>query len=375
MISLTQVSAPTILGEDSTASGASPSLLLEDTTASAKDLRIIVDGDKANFREEAGAAGSLLLLDLANNRVGVGLASPLKPLHVAGSSGSTGFSVTQPGDGLVVDNATNSSINIISAATSTASLYMSTTGKSGRGAINFNFNTDKLELAAAGAMLTLPVTGNLLSTNNFEVSNTAPSIILTDTTASAKDLTIEVDADFARLRESAGAAGSLLTLDLTNNRVGIATASPGVALDVTGAVTASGAVTAGSLAVGAGTSLSTIAYSTYSPTFTSVANLDSTPVTVGTFRYIRHGAFVQVYGMFQIDATTTLTLTNFGISLPIASNLGAAQDALGTVAAATDARGFGTVSGDTTNDRFDVNITPVGVGATTYTFVGYYTII
>ena len=56
------------------------------------------------------------------------------------------------------------------------------------------------------------------------ISNTAPSFVFTDTTASAKSLTIAVDANFAQLRESAGAAGSLLVLDLANNWVGIGTA-------------------------------------------------------------------------------------------------------------------------------------------------------
>ena len=66
----------------------------------------------------------------------------------------------------------------------------------------------------------------------FDTANTAPSFSLTDTTASAKDLTIAVDGDLAQLRESAGAAGSLLVLDLANNRVGIGTTNPGSRLTV-----------------------------------------------------------------------------------------------------------------------------------------------
>ena len=60
-------------------------------------------------------------------------------------------------------------------------------------------------------------------TANQTISNTAPSLVLTDTTASAKSLTIAVDANLAQFRESAGAAGSLLVLDLVNARVGIGT--------------------------------------------------------------------------------------------------------------------------------------------------------
>ncbi len=68
------------------------------------------------------------------------------------------------------------------------------------------------------------------------MSGTAPSLKLLDTTASAKSLTVAVDANVANFRESAGASGSLLTLDLTNNRVGIGTSAPGYPLDIRGTV-------------------------------------------------------------------------------------------------------------------------------------------
>lgn len=67
-------------------------------------------------------------------------------------------------------------------------------------------------------------------TGNLTISNTTPSLVLTDTTASAKGLTVAVDANVANLRESAGSAGSLLALDLANNRIGIGTAAPTSAL-------------------------------------------------------------------------------------------------------------------------------------------------
>ena len=60
----------------------------------------------------------------------------------------------------------------------------------------------------------------------IDLNGTAPSFSLTDTTASAKSLTIAVDANLAQLRESAGASGSLMVLDLANKRVGIGTAAP-----------------------------------------------------------------------------------------------------------------------------------------------------
>ena len=58
-------------------------------------------------------------------------------------------------------------------------------------------------------------------TANQTISNTAPSFTLTDTTASAKSLTIAVDANLAQLRESAGASASFITLNLATNNVAI----------------------------------------------------------------------------------------------------------------------------------------------------------
>lgn len=66
--------------------GTAPSLSFTDTTASAKSLTVAVDANKANFRESAGAAGSLLTLDLALNRVGVGTNSPSRLFHISASA-------------------------------------------------------------------------------------------------------------------------------------------------------------------------------------------------------------------------------------------------------------------------------------------------
>lgn len=90
-------------------------------------------------------------------------------------------------------------------------------------------------LALGGFTATVPATDTVamlgvanVFTANQTISNTAPSFILTDTTASAKSLTAIVDANVAQFRESAGASGSLLNLDLANNRVGIGTTTPAV---------------------------------------------------------------------------------------------------------------------------------------------------
>lgn len=66
-----------------TLSGTAPMFVMTDTTASAKSLTVAVDANIVDLRESAGASGSLIVLDLANNRVGVGLAAPLVAFHAA----------------------------------------------------------------------------------------------------------------------------------------------------------------------------------------------------------------------------------------------------------------------------------------------------
>lgn len=88
----------------------------------------------------------------------------------------------------------------------------------------------------SGALKMSGVTAMDASRNLFitgaTISGAAPSIVLTDTTASAKSLTVAVDANLAQFRESAGASGSLLVIDLANNRVAIGTAVPDAKLTV-----------------------------------------------------------------------------------------------------------------------------------------------
>lgn len=98
--------------------------------------------------------------------------------------------------------------------------------------------TEMFSVSATGAVVcasTITASGTQDANGNLTITNTAPFVLLTDSTGSAKSLKIAVDANKAQFREDAGAAGSLLVLDLANNRVGVATASPSVALDVTGA--------------------------------------------------------------------------------------------------------------------------------------------
>ncbi len=123
--------------------------------------------------------------------------------------------------------------------------------------------TEMFSVSATGAVVaasTVTASGTQDANGNLTITNTAPNMNLVDSTGSAKGLKVSVDANKAQLMETAGIAGSLLTLDLANNRVGVATAAPTVPFDVTGAAAISGATTVGgaltaSAALSVGTTL------------------------------------------------------------------------------------------------------------------------
>ncbi len=66
----------------------------------------------------------------------------------------------------------------------------------------------------------------------------------------------------------------------------------------------------------------------YTPTRSAEANLDAN-VTMTEAQYMRVGSTVTVSGRFTADPTLAATATSFEITLPIASNIGAAEDVAG----------------------------------------------
>lgn len=92
--------------------------------------------------------------------------------------------------------------------------------------------------------------------------------------------------------------------------------------------------------------------STYTPTLTNVANVAAS--TAYECQYLRVGSMVHVTGKVDVDPTTTATLTQVGISLPVASNLGAAEDLAGVGWFPGIGQGAALL-GDATNNRAELN--------------------
>ena len=70
----------------------------------------------------------------------------------------------------------------------------------------------------------------------------------------------------------------------------------------------------------------------WTPTFTSVANLDSTPSLNGTAFYMDFGGFLVGFLSAQCDPTTAQVLTQFRVSPPLASAFSSAYQAWGVCA-------------------------------------------
>lgn len=99
--------------------------------------------------------------------------------------------------------------------------------------------------------------------------------------------------------------------------------------------------------------------STYTPTLTNVANLDAS--TAYECTYMRVGSTVTVSGRVDIDPTTTLTSTQLGISLPVASALTTANQAGGTAAATAISGQSAAIRSDATNDRAELIYTTTDI--------------
>lgn len=128
-------------------------------------------------------------------------------------------------------------------------------------------------------------------------------------------------------------------------------------------------VTVGQLA---STDISGLASDVYTPTLTNVTNLDGS--TAFQAQYLRVGSVVTVSGKVSVDPTAAAA-TELGISLPIASNFGAAEDCGGAANAIAVASECAGIVGDTSNDRASMQWVTVSTANHTMAFTFSYRII
>ena len=90
--------------------------------------------------------------------------------------------------------------------------------------------------------------------------------------------------------------------------------------------------------------------STWTPVLTGVANIDA--VTHVSAYYSRSGSVVHVFGESNVNPTAAApTLTQFRISLPIASNFTATSEASGVIVRGTATGAYGMIASDAASDE------------------------
>lgn len=103
---------------------------------------------------------------------------------------------------------------------------------------------------------------------------------------------------------------------------------------------------------------------TYTPTLTNTTNIASS--TAYTTYYYRIGDVYHVWGAADIDATTALTVSEMGLSLPVASSVGQVYELSGT--ASFEDNTVVQIKGDATNDRAMFRFTPQTATNNKYSF-------
>ena len=155
---------------------------------------------------------------------------------------------------------------------------------------------------------------------------------------------------------------ALADTPVTPGSYGSATSVPSFTVDQQGRLTAVGA-----------NAIPVLSSGSYTPTITSVSNVDAT--TAYTCYYTRIGSQVHVWGRVDIDPTAAAnTFTEIRISLPIASNLGVNTDLMGGAAVSNSQRSA-FIAGDPTNDRAALVFESVVTGNTGFSFWFDYRII
>jgi hypothetical protein len=102
----------------------------------------------------------------------------------------------------------------------------------------------------------------------------------------------------------------------------------------------------------ASTDISGLVSDVYTPGLTNVLNLDAS--TAYQCQFLRVGSSVTVSGKVDMDPTAAASLTRLGLSLPIASNLGADEDCAGTICSQANPSLSGAIQSDAANNRAEV---------------------
>jgi len=115
-----------------------------------------------------------------------------------------------------------------------------------------------------------------------------------------------------------------------------------------------------------------LAHGTFTPTRSAESNLDAN-VTPSEAQYLRVGNTVTVSGRVTADPTTTATSTSYELTLPIASDIGAVEDAAGVAFCGPISEGA-EVMGVVANDTVQILWVATDVTSQTWSYTYTYTV-
>lgn len=206
-----------------------------------------------------------------------------------------------------------------------------------------------------------PFSGNLqyvtsIDTNSIKgsgivVSSTVGGVLLTSTaTTSPAGNSGDVQINF---NGAFGGIGGGITGNITGNAIGSISVNNGIVTAVTvGTSTVSG---------------------TYTPTRSAETNLDSS-VVMSVAQFMRVGNTVTVSGRFTADPTLPANTTSFELTLPVASNLGAPENAAGTAFCGNIAGQGAAIFGVAANDTAKVSWVSSDTTSQSWSYIFSYVI-
>ena len=120
--------------------------------------------------------------------------------------------------------------------------------------------------------------------------------------------------------------------------------------------------------------ITNLAAGVYAPTRSAEVNLDAN-ITPSEAQYLRVGNTVTVSGQFTADPTLAATPTSFELTLPVASNIGAVEDAAGVAFCGAIAGMGAAVSGSVANNTAVVSWISSDITSQTWSYMFTYQVI
>jgi len=321
-------------------------------------------GNDVDFRVEGDTDANLIFGDAGTDRVGIGTSSPSYTLDVNGSSGKLRSLIYILGSGpdlSLIPVANGQSVlssywalQLVGNKQGNVDYSPSNVGERYDMSIVIpNQQSDKIGLVVVGASSQSAALFQGWNSSNATLFsfNKDGGLILNEQGVDT-DTRFEGDTD-----------ANLFFLDASTDRIGIGVSSPGSKMDI-----------AGSFQCDSITNDTGLASGVYTPTRSAEANMDSN-VTMLECQYMRVGNTVTVSGRFTADPTLTATTTSFEITLPIASNIGAAEDVAGVAFCGNIAAQGAEIIGVAANDTAKIQWKAADVTSQTWSFTFTYAII